>query len=140
MNEKEKENVNLTAPCGMNCGICMAYLRKKNKCNGCREENPWKPKSREECKIKNCEIRNKEKLEYCFSCAQFPCLWIKNMDKRYRTRYGMSIIENLESIKEKGIDLFLRAEQEKWKCEVCGGVINVHKSECSSCGKPRKNV
>ena len=27
----------LIAPCGMNCNICMAYLREKNKCPGCRE-------------------------------------------------------------------------------------------------------
>jgi hypothetical protein len=26
----------LIAPCGMNCGVCMAYLREKNKCPGCR--------------------------------------------------------------------------------------------------------
>ena len=25
------------APCGMNCSICRGYLRKKNKCLGCRE-------------------------------------------------------------------------------------------------------
>lgn len=26
----------LIAPCGMNCGTCIAYLRDKNKCPGCR--------------------------------------------------------------------------------------------------------
>lgn len=27
----------LIAPCGMNCGTCIAYLRDKNKCPGCPE-------------------------------------------------------------------------------------------------------
>ncbi len=26
----------LIAPCGMNCGTCLGYLREKNKCVGCR--------------------------------------------------------------------------------------------------------
>ncbi len=29
-------DVSLIAPCGMNCGICLAYLRTKNVCPGCR--------------------------------------------------------------------------------------------------------
>jgi hypothetical protein len=27
-----KFNKQLIAPCGMNCGICLGYLRDKNKC------------------------------------------------------------------------------------------------------------
>ena len=26
----------LIAPCGMDCGLCMGYLREKNTCGGCR--------------------------------------------------------------------------------------------------------
>ena len=44
-----KKNDN--APCGMNCGICMAYLRKKNKCNGCKAPNTWNPKTRNSCRV-----------------------------------------------------------------------------------------
>ena len=44
----------LIAPCGMNCGICYAYLREKNKCFCCHIEDPNKPKTRLNCKIKNC--------------------------------------------------------------------------------------
>jgi hypothetical protein len=35
-NNKRKE---LVAPCGMNCGICIAYLREKNKCPSCRGDD-----------------------------------------------------------------------------------------------------
>lgn len=33
----------LIAPCGINCGICLAFLRDKNTCMGCREFDVNKP-------------------------------------------------------------------------------------------------
>ncbi len=33
---ESQNNFSIIAPCGMNCSICMAYLRGKNKCPGCR--------------------------------------------------------------------------------------------------------
>lgn len=132
------ESVNLIAPCGMNCSICMAFLRKKNKCNGCRAINTWNPKTRVECKIKNCEILNSQGMDYCHQCIRYPCTLIKHIDKRYKTRYNMSMIENLNAIKDNGIDEFKKGENEKWKCKGCGGVINVHKGICNVCGKSRK--
>jgi len=101
-----KNDNNLIAPCGMNCGICMAYLRKKNKCNGCRAINTWNPKTRVECKIKNCSSLNTSGREFCYECEQYPCKLLKNMDIRYRTKYKMSVIENLESIRDKGLESF----------------------------------
>ncbi len=125
----------MIAPCGMNCAICMAYLRNKNKCNGCRAINTWNPKTRVECKIKNCQSLNSHGFEYCYQCDQYPCTLIKNIDNRYRTRYNMSMTENLNAIKENGIEEFIKAENEKWKCKSCSGLINVHKGICSTCGK-----
>ena len=43
----------LIAPCGMNCGICLAYLRKERKCPGCLGNNSNKPPTRLNCVIKN---------------------------------------------------------------------------------------
>jgi hypothetical protein len=62
---------------------------------------------------------------------------MKHLDKRYRTNYNMSMIENLENIKEFGIRTFLRAEKKKWTCSECGGTICVHKGFCYSCGKKK---
>ena len=63
----------LIAPCGMNCSICMAYLRKRNKCPGCREPDINKPITRVICKIKTCEILTKNQLTFCDECEKFPC-------------------------------------------------------------------
>ena len=48
----------LIAPCGMNCGICMAYLREKKKCPGCRVADTNKAITVIRCKIKNCHELN----------------------------------------------------------------------------------
>lgn len=124
----------LIAPCGMNCCICAAYLRKKNKCPGCRIDAN-KPVTRVICKIKTCETLTKNEFTFCFECEDFPCKNLKNLDKRYRTRYSMSMIENLENIKKLGTGEFLENEKTRWACPECGGTICVHKGNCYNCGR-----
>lgn len=124
----------LIAPCGINCGLCRAYVRDKNVCPGCWGDDTQKSKSCVTCKIKNCEIRAERKIEYCFDCGQFPCERLKHLDKRYRTKYGTSVIENLLSIKEFGLSWFVNSENEKWTCPKCGEMICMHKPQCLSCG------
>ncbi len=125
----------LIAACGMNCGICMAYLRDKKKCPGCRGTDVDKPLYCIGCKIKNCESLQNAKPGFCFQCEKFPCARLKHLDKRYRTRYGMSMIENLKNIRELGIRRFFANEKIRWACPECGGAINVHRGYCGSCGK-----
>ncbi len=45
------------------------------------------------------------------------------MDKRYRIKYNMSMVENLENIKNFGIITFFGTEKQKWTCSECGGTI-----------------
>jgi hypothetical protein len=100
----------LIAPCGMNCGVCLHYLRANNKCPGCfsgRKVNGRCIK----CGIKLCKNRHGE---YCFDCDNFACERLKRLDKRYKERYKMSEIENLKTIKEKGIKSFLIQEEKRW--------------------------
>ena len=98
LSNKYPQIISLIALCGMNCSICMAYLREKNKC---------------------------------------PCDNLKHLDKRYRTKYNTSMIENLENIKQLGIRKFIKNENAKWSCSDCGGTICVHKGYCYSCGKKK---
>jgi hypothetical protein len=125
----------LVAPCGMNCEICRAYLREKNKCPGCRGVDTNKSVTRVRCKIKNCEVLKNENAKFCFECGNFPCENLKHLDYRYRTKYNMSMIENLENINNFGIKKFLKNEDVRWTCSECGGTICVHTGYCYSCGK-----
>ncbi|MDO8916190.1 MAG: hypothetical protein Q7W16_08940 [Coriobacteriia bacterium] len=49
----------------------------------------------------------------------------------------MSMVENLLSIQEVGLDRFVALERQRWACAGCGGVICVHRQECIYCGRSR---
>ena len=121
----------MIAPCGMNCCICMAFLREKNKCTGCRGSDKNKTITITQCKIRTCSKLNSN---FCYDCKDFPCDKLNHLDKRYRTKYHMSMIENLKFIQTNGISQFLKQEEERWKCPDCGGVICCHNGICYSCG------
>lgn len=126
----------LIAPCGMNCGICYAHLREKNRCPGCRSFDSSEPVSIARCKIRNCAGIKSGEIKYCHECVDFPCKALKALDKRYRTKYDMSEIDNLEYIRDNGIRKFMAKESARWSCHACGGVICVHKKSCHRCGAP----
>jgi hypothetical protein len=133
--QKNKDfKATLIAPCGMNCRLCQAFIRDKNACPGCRGEDNLKAKTRAECRIKNCEKLAENDDKYCFQCESYPCDWLNHLDKRYRTKYGMSMIDNLNTIKKYGIRHFIKSEKERWACPDCGEIICVHKPHCLYCG------
>jgi hypothetical protein len=132
MAAKNPFKTTLIAPCGMDCAICMAFLREKDRCGGC-----FSPDRR--CH-KNCTISSCDQLRgRCHqNCADYPCKRLRQLDERYRRKYGMSMIENLEAIQKLGIRNFVKIERERWTCSACGGIINVHRGRCETCGKMRK--
>jgi hypothetical protein len=142
-------DIELIAPCGMNCGICSGYLAKKydirskgvrmTYCAGCRPRD-------KQCAFlkKRCETLLNGQVQYCYECESYPCERLRHIDKRYfLSRFRMSMIENLEYIKEYGMEKFLEKEEEKWRCPECGGVICCHNGICFNCGleklKKKKN-
>lgn len=143
MDNRERENLNfdsqdLIAPCGMNCSLCIAYQFRaldinkqsfhRRYCPGCipRDENCTHMADA-------CEKLGKGSVRFCIECEDYPCKRLKALDKRYRTKYHMSKIENLDFIKHNGLDSFLNKEAEKWACPKCGGRICCHNGLCLSC-------
>lgn len=129
----------LIAPCGMNCGVCVSYLAMKNEvnkkgfrkkyCAGCLPRG-------KNCTFmaKQCDLLAKGLVRFCYDCAGFPCPRLKALDRRYRVSYHMSMIENLEFIKNNGMERFLEKEAGKWRCLDCGAVICCHNGLCLNCG------
>ncbi|MFW6196987.1 MAG: DUF3795 domain-containing protein, partial [Thermoplasmatota archaeon] len=118
----------LIAPCGMNCAICVGYFgftmsgkRRKHQCIGCKPRDKG-------CSFlkKYCEKLSDKTVEFCFECEDFPCEHLERLDKSYRERYDMSMIDNLNSIKENGMEYFLTEQEDKYRCLECGGTICVH--------------
>ena len=132
----------LIAPCGMNCGICVAFFgytmkggKRKHPCNSCRSRDNIHFLRRGRCAFlkKHCDKLATKQIEYCYECTGFPCVKLEALDKRYRDKYGMSMIENLRCIQTNGIKHFLEYEQERWKCPTCDGIVCVHNNKCYSC-------
>ncbi|MCW4015600.1 MAG: DUF3795 domain-containing protein [Candidatus Bathyarchaeota archaeon] len=128
----------LMSPCGIYCGTCIAFFgytmagkKRKMSCIGCRSRIS-------KCAFlkKGCSKLASKQVEYCFECESFPCERLKAIDVGYLRKYGMSLVENLKHIQSKGINSFLKTEQEKRKCPTCGGVICVHTNKCYGCNEP----
>jgi hypothetical protein len=98
----------LIAPCGMNCSLCVSYLARENDlnqkgfarryCPGCRPRG-------KNCSFMahHCDLVGKGLVRFCYECPDFPCHRLKDLDKRYRDKYHMSMIENLNFIKASGL-------------------------------------
>jgi hypothetical protein len=127
----------LIAPCGINCALCAAYLARefdlkkqgilKSYCVGCR------PRGKNCALMKGCDRLKNGLVQYCYECSEYPCTRLKRLDKRYRTNYRMSVIENLDFIRDRGIEKFLSKEEAKWRCPECGGIITCHGGLCFKC-------
>ena len=127
----------LIAPCGMNCRLCYAYIREKKPCAGCRGDDENKPYHCTVCTIKNCETIKSAKSGLCFECEK-KCRRLKQLDKRYREKYHMSMLDNLAYIRDDGMASFLEREEVRWKCPECDSIVSVHRDECLSCGQALK--
>ncbi len=128
----------LIAPCGINCAVCINYLAMKNDlnkkgfnktyCEGCLPRGKNCTFMKKQCKLLGDGI-----VRFCYECKDFPCKKLKNLDKRYRTKYHESNIENLQFIKEHGMETFLTKQEDEWRCKKCGGVICCHNGLCLNC-------
>ncbi|MGE5556807.1 MAG: DUF3795 domain-containing protein [Methanocella sp.] len=139
MESDPKFTAELIGPCGMNCGLCKAYLAcshgipaKKGQvshCSGCRARN-------KNCAFikRDCPRKVGKALYSCMECPDVPCERLAKLDELYRVRYGVSFVENLKVIQESGMDEFLKREAEKYRCPHCGDVVSIHDGKCYACG------
>lgn len=103
----QNQRAQLIAPCGMDCAVCSSYLayshhipRKRgaiSHCAGCRARLKMCAYLKGHC----ARLANEE-VEFCFECSDYPCERLLHLDLRYRTKYGMSLLENLESVRKRG--------------------------------------
>ena len=130
----QADDAHIVAPCGLNCGLCRAYLRDRNPCPGCRGGEINKSNACLTCAIRNCAELAAGGHRYCGACDSFPCADLLHLDARYQARYGVSAIGNLEHIKAIGIERFVAEETAKWSCPECGAILCMHQPQCLNCG------
>jgi len=123
----------LIAPCSMNCRLCLAYQRDKKRFTGCRREDAYERSYGLKCVMRNCQTVKDNISGQCYECDKFPCKRLKQLDKRYRDKYYMGMIDNLNAIKLGGMGAFLQQEDVRWTCGGFGGIICVHRKACPTC-------
>ena len=126
----------LVAPCGMNCGVCIGHLRDRRPCPGCNDQDDSsKPHHCVVCSIRRCEHLPQGAEALCADCDKYPCARIRQLDKRYRLKYRMSMIENLGELRRVGVEAFVELERARWACPHCGALVSVHRTACLACGE-----
>jgi hypothetical protein len=121
---KEKKNMrHLIAPCGIDCGICEAYLCAENRpifdylvslgipedklpCTGCRNMKGACPVIAKPCATFNCVEAHG--VEYCFECGEFPCGKLHPAaDRGDKLPHNLKIF-NLCTIRRDGVEGFVK--------------------------------
>jgi len=133
----------LIAPCGINCAICSRYLAykydlRRSQCAGCRPSNKNCTYLFAKCTKANNVATNKR--DFCYACEDYPCKQLKRVDARYRQNYRVSIMENLESIRQSGMRHFIDEQVEQHRCARCGGLISMHNRKCFACDPVTKLI
>lgn len=128
---------NELAPCGVYCGACPSFNKT---CLGCPSESKsQKRKSKWGCKIRKCCL-NEKKLDFCGNCLEFPCDKInkKLIDSHpgdCKFKYRHEIPDNLEKLKELGIEKYMDYQKYRWTCPSCDGIVYFYHYKCGKCGK-----
>ncbi len=125
------------APCGIDCALCLGYQRPRNRCVGCSVMAGNKPGYCLRCRIANCERLATLPEPFCSpACDSFPCKRLRDLAKRYRTKYGVDLLANLDAIARVGWHEFADENRRAWTCGDCGGLLCVHRPNCLLCDAP----
>jgi hypothetical protein len=135
--------------CGLYCGACNHYrssftdgkhlLEEGIKqgedpnsfaCRGCRGEIEYIHPGCDICNIKKCA--EEKGLVHCGLCSSFPCERIIEFQYDNRYIHHLDVVDNLIDLKEKGSELWLKAQEKKWTCE-CGIPFSWYETNCIKC-------
>jgi len=148
-----KELKNLLAPCGLYCGVCGIYYATKNNndklrkklakaywckkssinCNGCLSDNRFF--FCKTCKIRNCVME--KKISGCHECDDFPCKFIEQYPYNLAKEYMLISTQVRRNLRND--ELWIRWEEENWKCKNCGEITFRGAKRCPKCKEEIKS-
>ncbi len=156
--EKEIQNRDLMAPCGLYCGACGIYIATRDKneklkavmgsvygtrpeeteCYGCMQPDPPKKRYRycQQCKIRSC-VKSKGYYS-CHQCDEWPCTLVENFGYAIGVRVAKRAIplwraKVAEYGEQKGSVEWARAECERYHCPSCGEPLFRGSRKCRVC-------
>ena len=135
------------AYCGLYCGACCSMIRQEQEkgepsalemkvdpeessCQGCNAD------SQDTCEFVQC---NKEHgTESCAFCPEYPCAMIEKFSTE-EWEHHQVVLDNLNRIREIGIDAWLSEQKVRWTCQACGKRTQWYESVCAKCGVKIEN-
>lgn len=105
------------------------------RCGGCKSDNLFVNCA--SCNIRKCAVA--EKVDHCIDCGSYPCDLISALDKAAPLLPHVRMnCANLMTIREKGSDVWISEQEERWRCPDCKTVFSWYSKECGNCGKNLK--
>lgn len=102
------------------------------KCHGCKSDTVFV--NCRSCVIKNCAIE--KNVEHCPQCKDYPCNFIADLKNGEKVLNHLKEKEdNLQKIKEIGVNNWLLEQEKRWKCPGCQTSFSWYSSVCSNCGE-----
>ena len=150
----EKDAWKLVGICGIYCGTCPSYLaqqendiaelekraRERNftleevRCNGCHSDKVMP--TCVECKSGFRKCAREHGITWCFECPDFPCQRLEDF-KHVHIENGIShhenLIEELQYMKENGLETWLEKVEKEGRCPQCGKRLYWFVRDCPEC-------
>lgn len=143
----------LTAACGLFCPACIVYIatretpEKREKlsqtlkiplemlqCDGCRSARRFS--YCQTCKLIVCA--REKGLDFCGSCADFPCADLKEFQGGKPHR--LELWQDQARIREAGYEAWFAEMLEHYSCPQCGTVNSAYHLSCRECGAAPGNA
>lgn len=140
------------AYCGLYCGACLIFIRTENgtigemaaemnmspeelSCYGCKSEknSPWCGT----CSIKTCA--QEKGMEFCNTCGDYVCRNLQDFIDDSQYPYHLVVQKNLEMIATVGLETWLSAQEQRWRCQACGEKQAWKEVTCRKCGAEVRN-
>ena len=144
-------DLELLGVCGLYCGACYHYRAsfpegrhllekaaeqgkdiKEFTCLGCRSDKLYMHPGCAQCRIRDCA--EQKGVRHCGLCREFPCEIIGAFQSDGRVHH-VPVFAQLEEMREKGPETWLRENKEKWTCS-CGARFSWYEVHCRACGEP----
>lgn len=138
----------LAAVCGLFCEACTLYIatiedperqkalaerfglpEEEMKCHGCRS-NVRGPYCKTMCRMYDCAAERG--IDFCSECSEYPCDDLKQFQSEAPHRN--ELWNDLDRIKEKGFQVWLREVRLKYSCPSCRTINSAYDLSCRNCG------
>jgi predicted RNA-binding Zn-ribbon protein involved in translation (DUF1610 family) len=137
------------AYCGLYCGACAILLASERgevekllayeedatctaeqlSCRGCRTEIVAYFCA--DCEMRRCA--GERGVPYCVNCDEYPCEQVRAFQADKHPHHSI-ILKNLAAVAERGSDVWLAEQAERWSCPECGARFAWYDKRCDECG------